>query len=385
MITKTKSVVFSLLAVLLVVLVCSFNSIETNLVEAADIPAEQMQVPVYRFWSTPYAAHFYTAAEQEFASVISTSHPNIWKYESIAFGVAGTISSAPPYCQEGLSPVFRFWSEAYRAHFYTISHAEMQQVRDNSKPSVWRYEGPVYCAASSSSAELSPVYRFWSQRNKSHFYTVSGSEKDEVIAAFDDDVWKYEGIAYYVNGNLQAARSTQVASGCPASTAKCVPCVPGSSSACRVEDGKSAGFLGWACQNNNPGNIRYSDSRNSLISVQGVEAACGSRGNSQMGQYMVFRSYTIGRQALGAYLTSISQGRHSSYTEGDIVCGNCSLRFFFSKYAPAGDQNNPNSYANFVAGRLGVSADEATLSWAVANKLEQLLDAIQTKEGWYVE
>jgi len=261
----------------------------------------------------------------------------------------------------------------------------MQQVRDNAHPSVWKYEGPVYCAANTASAELSPVYRFWSERNKSHFYTVSGSERDEVIANYDDSVWKFEGIAYYVNGSIQAARSTQVASGCPASTAKCVPCVPGSSSACRVEDGKSAGFLGWACQNNNPGNIRYSESRNALISVQGVEAACGSRGNSQMGQYMVFRSYTIGRQALAAYLTSISQGRHSSYAEGDIVCGNCSLRFFFSKYAPAGDQNDPNSYANFVASRLGVSADEATLSWVIANKLDQLLDAIQTKEGWYVE
>jgi hypothetical protein len=387
MITKAKAAVFGLVALLLVVLAGNFTSQGQNIVQAASVPASQMQVPVYRFWSNPYESHFYTSAEQEFASVVGAFHPNIWKYESIAFGVAGTISNSAPYCADGLSPVYRFWSDAYLAHFYTIFGDEMQRIRSTYSPTVWKYEGVAYCAATEANSELSPVYRFWSEYNKSHFYTASATEKDEVMAKYDDSVWKYEGIAYYVNGSIQAARSTQVASGCPASTARCIPCVPGSSSACRVEDGKSAGFLGWACQNNNPGNIRYSDFRNNLIEVQGVEGACGSRGNSQMGQYMVFRSYTIGRQALAAYLTSISQGRHSSYTDvnAGIACGNCNLRFFFSKYAPAGDQNDPNSYTNFVAGRLGVSADEATLSWVVANKLDQLLDAIQTKEGWYAE
>ncbi len=42
------------------------------------------------------------------------------------------------------------------------------------------------------------VYRFWSDRYKGHFYTADESEKNSVIDNYDDSVWKYEGVAWYV-------------------------------------------------------------------------------------------------------------------------------------------------------------------------------------------
>ena len=44
---------------------------------------------------------------------------------------------------------------------------------------------------------VSPVYRFYSFKNKAHFFTASESEKDRIISR-SSDRWRYEGIAFYV-------------------------------------------------------------------------------------------------------------------------------------------------------------------------------------------
>jgi len=49
-----------------------------------------------------------------------------------------------------------------------------------------------------------PIYRFYSRKSGTHFYTPSAEERDIVIARWSD-VWQYEGIAYTVN----PARNTQ--------------------------------------------------------------------------------------------------------------------------------------------------------------------------------
>jgi hypothetical protein len=41
-----------------------------------------------------------------------------------------------------------------------------------------------------------PIYRFWSDTYHGHFYTISESEKNDIIA--NDPNWRYEGITYYV-------------------------------------------------------------------------------------------------------------------------------------------------------------------------------------------
>ncbi|MFQ5493068.1 MAG: hypothetical protein ACE5DX_02840 [Candidatus Dojkabacteria bacterium] len=170
---------------------------------------------------------------------------------------------------------------------------------------------------------------------------------------------------------------------CPVSTMACIPCNAGESY-CRFEQGETTGYLGWACQNNNPGNIRYSQSRIDLIVAYGGTAPCGSNGPYPASQYMMFSNYIYGRNGLKAYLKAIADGAHSSYNP-ECANGGCSLRLMFSKYAPAADQNDPNSYSNFVANYIGVDVDNTPLGWIVENKLDGFADAIQIREGWFVQ
>jgi hypothetical protein len=164
---------------------------------------------------------------------------------------------------------------------------------------------------------------------------------------------------------------------CPQSTQNCVPCNKADGNIyCRLEPGKTTGYKGWSCQNNNPGNIRYSSSRINLITGQGGPKPCGERVDSRGGTYMIFKTYSEGRNGLKAYLKAINAGQHSAYS--DCADGICSLSYVFSKYAP-GDPN----YAKNIADKLGVPVT-TNLSWVIANKFEQFIDAIQVKEGWFI-
>jgi Repeat of unknown function (DUF5648) len=207
---------------------------------------------------------------------------------------------------------------------------------------------------------------------KVHFYTASQNERDNIILNLSSD-WEYEGIAYYAKST---PKPQQVSANCPISTRECVPCTS-SDPLCRIQSGKTTGYQGWSCQNNNLGNIRYSSSRNAIITAEGGEASCGERGG-----FMVFRDYTIGRNSTKAYLKGIRNNRHSSYLP---VCqdGDCTLKEFFSIYAPASDQNDPESYANHVAEWTGTNADSTTLAWMIDNKFDAFLDAIKRQEGWF--
>jgi parallel beta-helix repeat protein len=94
--------------------------------------------------------------------------------------------------------VFRFWSTSKRSHFYTISPDERNQVISGYSPVEWRYEGRAYDAFDTNVAGSIPLYRFYSRAFNGHFYTASAGERDLVIANYDDDTWLYEQVAYYV-------------------------------------------------------------------------------------------------------------------------------------------------------------------------------------------
>ena len=148
--------------------------------------------PVYRFWSPVYSRHFYTISEAEKRKLIDTlSH--VWSYERIAyytFAVAGESTA---------HPIYRFWSNALSAHFYTISETERDNVI-KTYAGIWTYEGPVFYAypEGSQPASASAVYRFWSNTLGCHFYTMSEAERDKLISLYPF-VWAYEGIAWYAN------------------------------------------------------------------------------------------------------------------------------------------------------------------------------------------
>jgi len=147
-------------------------------------PSDPAQQNTYRFYSANFRSHFYTTSNSERDLLISND-PN-WAYEGSVFRTYKSAVSST------VRPVYRFYSEAFRSHFYTISASERDGLI-NGDPN-WSYEGISYYAQTA--AEGTPLFRFFSPNFRSHFYTTSTGERDGLING--DPNWIYEGIAYYL-------------------------------------------------------------------------------------------------------------------------------------------------------------------------------------------
>ncbi len=144
---------------------------------------------LFRFWSEQKKGHFYTSSIDEKNNVINTSPSAVWSYENESYSVY----NMP---QPGSLAVYRFWSSTKQKHFYTIDPAEKAAVEANYPDNVWKYERVAFYAFPGNTTGTKPVYRFWSNRYQGHFYTISESEKNQIIAG-DSANWKFEGIAFY--------------------------------------------------------------------------------------------------------------------------------------------------------------------------------------------
>ena len=140
--------------------------------------------PVYRFYNSVTAAHFYTNNQLERDYVIA-NYPT-YSYEGAAYYA---YNSATP----GTSAVYRFYNTRTRVHFYTINPAERDYVIATLPD--FHYEGPTWYAQTGAGNDASPLYRFYSSLRGAHFYTLSASERDYVIATLPD--FNYEGIGFY--------------------------------------------------------------------------------------------------------------------------------------------------------------------------------------------
>ena len=158
-------------------------------------PAVAGETAVYRFWSEKYNHHFYTSSFEEVQSIYNNYDYKTWAYEGYVFY---TPSSATTPNDE--KPVYRFWSDKFKSHFYTASEEEKQNIIDTYGEEVWKYEGVAFNAylVQDLSNARTPVYRFWSDRYDGHFYTTDTTERDQIIQRWPD-VWNYEGIAFYVS------------------------------------------------------------------------------------------------------------------------------------------------------------------------------------------
>ncbi|MCU0915910.1 MAG: hypothetical protein MUC88_15320 [Planctomycetes bacterium] len=158
---------------------------------AVDMGAFESQglAAVYRFWSPVLGSHFYTISGTERDTLIK-EYPDFWQYEDIAYyafrAPVGT----------NLLPVYRFWSLKLATHFWTISEDERRALLDMRD--TWEYEGIAFYAYPPGRQALGtlPVYRFWSPLLLSHFYTISESEKDVLLREYPA-VWQLESVAWY--------------------------------------------------------------------------------------------------------------------------------------------------------------------------------------------
>ncbi|MFW5703431.1 MAG: SpoIID/LytB domain-containing protein [Patescibacteria group bacterium] len=152
------------------------------------VPVENVNNAIYRFWSNKFNGHFYTKSVTERDRIIAEYDDNTWKYEGVSYRTASDGGN-------NTVPVYRFWSERFKSHFYTISVAERDRIRNQYDENTWRFEGAAfYVHPTSYTNGTTPVYRFWNETYKSHFYTSSEQEKN----AINSSLWKYEGIAWRV-------------------------------------------------------------------------------------------------------------------------------------------------------------------------------------------
>ena len=150
--------------------------------------------PVFRFWSKGYKAHFYTISVSEKDSIVAND-PN-WKIE-------GTAYFAEPSPGGATVPLYRFYSKKYRGHFFTVDLDEKRDVL-RANPN-WKYEGIAFRVFPESGTGLMPVHRFWSKSYSHHFYTMDSDEAQRVIDT--DPHWKYEGIGFYAAVSASALES----------------------------------------------------------------------------------------------------------------------------------------------------------------------------------
>lgn len=143
--------------------------------------------PVYRFWSNTFMSHMYTIDEGEKDYIIQ-NNPT-WQYEGVAY-----YAYKPNNKPADSKPVYRFWSNKLKAHFYTINEDEKERTEDNPD---WQLEGIAYYAYQMSGTQnTQPVYRFWGNLYGNHFYTIDNQEKNYLINT-QSNVWTFEGVGFY--------------------------------------------------------------------------------------------------------------------------------------------------------------------------------------------
>ncbi|MEN6335543.1 MAG: hypothetical protein ABFE01_14935 [Phycisphaerales bacterium] len=145
---------------------------------------------VHRFWSPKTGKHFYTIDSNEKEWLLKQCS-QVWTYEGVAF--AAFCDNSDPLTR----PVYRFWSDKFAGHFYTIDEQEKATlIKEQSK--VWTFEGVAfYVYPSGLQPEMTcPVYRLWSTLNGDYLYTIDEAEKENAIAK-RPKTWNYEGVAWY--------------------------------------------------------------------------------------------------------------------------------------------------------------------------------------------
>jgi hypothetical protein len=165
--------------------------LDSLLVETGTILETSLK-EVYRFWSPVLERHFYTISEAE-KEMLLTQFPTVWSYEGVVYHSFATDSDLDT------RPVYRFWSDKLSSHFYTLSETEKDWLIAQYAH-VWTFEGVAFYAypVGGQPATARPVYRFWSPAKGAHFYTMSETERSSLVANYSS-VWMEEGIAWYAS------------------------------------------------------------------------------------------------------------------------------------------------------------------------------------------
>jgi hypothetical protein len=159
-------------------------------------------LPVYWFRSPTTGENFYTASEKQRDKVLTLYSAGVWTYQGVAY------FTYRDKRDDSVLPVYRFWSPKTQSHFYTANQNERDKLMaycsrieavGDGIPCTWIYEGVAFHAQveAGQMKGILPVYRFWSNALGRHLYTTSETEKDQL--GRQPKVWTYEGIAWYAS------------------------------------------------------------------------------------------------------------------------------------------------------------------------------------------
>lgn len=154
---------------------------------APSIPCSDGLTPVYRLYSEGLMVHLYTTDENE-KNVLDAGP--VWRYEGVAWYVY-------PNYRDGTVPVYRLYSDALKVHLYTTDENEKNVLNATN---IWNYEIIAWYVYPGYKDGAAPIYRLYSDGLKKHLYTRDENEKNVLNAT---PVWQYETIAYFAYAACQ--------------------------------------------------------------------------------------------------------------------------------------------------------------------------------------
>lgn len=113
--------------------------------------------PVYTFRLSATGSQFLTVLVRE-KDLLTAASPKTWNFEGIDW-----YAYDRPDIRSGLRPVYRFWSPVRQQHFFTMSQSEKDAlIAESATSSSWIFEGAVFYAFDEKDppADATPVYRF---------------------------------------------------------------------------------------------------------------------------------------------------------------------------------------------------------------------------------
>lgn len=160
-----------------------------NLTYGGPVTSAQFEpARLHKFYQIENGSYFFTASPEEAAAVFNNL-PN-WKYQGPAFITLGDPKG------KGNKPVYRFRNKYANTHFYTITESEKANVI--ATLSDWyEHEGVAFFGRTDQPKGYKPVYRFWLAKTASHYFTISENEKEYLIRYADPEYIAYEGVAWF--------------------------------------------------------------------------------------------------------------------------------------------------------------------------------------------
>ena len=171
--------------------------------QAATTYTVGISAPVQRAQNTTlFGSYFFSIYPSEMTNALATNPT--WSLEGTAFHASLEINP-------GLAPVYRFRNLINGSYLYTISESEKTDILANYS-ATFVLEGPAWYASPVPAAGFSPLYRFRNLTNGTYLFSAYEDEKNAIEANYVG-IFLLEGISYYVRQTTPLELSLLAGSG----------------------------------------------------------------------------------------------------------------------------------------------------------------------------